>query len=209
MLTTPYAAVLDQVRGIPWPASRRSRSALAGPHPSRLLGTSAEFVEYRGYRQGDDPKRIDWKLLARTQRVYVRLSQERTLLPTMLVIDASASLAFPVPSLAKWVLAQQLAIGLAAVARHAGDPVGLVVAHADQTRVLAPSARRSALDEMMRALARVPAGRSSLAAALAHALRRRGGRVVVISDFLDETEALLAAGRTFVASGGELYVLHI
>ena len=56
---------------------------------------SAEFVEYRGYRQGDDTKRIDWKLLARTDRAYIRLSQERTLLPTALMVDASASLAFP------------------------------------------------------------------------------------------------------------------
>ncbi len=211
MLTAAYAAALDQVRGIPWPARRRSQSALAGPHPSRMLGTSTEFVEYRGYRQGDDPKRIDWKLLARTNRVYIRLSQERTLLPTMFVVDASASLAFPVPSLAKWNLACQLAVGLAAVARHAGDPVGLVIAHGDQAaggRALAPSGRRSALDEMMGVLDIIPAGRPSLATVLSPALRR-GARVVIISDFLDETAALLAAGRTFVAGGGELYALHI
>lgn len=208
MLTAAYAAVLDQVRGITWPARRRSRSTLAGPHPSRILGTSSEFVEYRGYRQGDDPKRIDWKLLARTNRVYIRLSQERTLLPTMIVVDASASLAFPMPSLAKWELAQQLSIGLASVARHSGDPVGLVIAHKDGTRAIAPSARRSMLEEMMRALDVVPTGQPLLGPAMSQALRR-GARVVLISDFLDETEATLSAGRTFVASGGELYALHI
>src|SRR6188472_375109 len=171
MLTTPYAAVLDQVRGITWPARRRTRSALVGPHPSRILGASAEFVEYRGYRQGDEPKRIDWKLLARTDRVYIRLSHERTLLPTMLVVDASASLAFPLPSLAKWELARQLAVGLAAVARHSGDPVGLVVAHASGRRAMAPSGRGSALEEMMRALDVTPAGQPPLAAAMAEGLR--------------------------------------
>ena len=230
MLTGTYAAVLDQVRGITWPARRRSRSALAGPHPSRLLGPSAEFVEYRAYRQGDDPKRIDWKLLARTQRVYIRLAQERTLLPTIFVVDASASLAFPAPTLAKWELARQLTIGLAAVARHGGDPVGLVVAHgagregidrgsgsgstsdaggsASGTRALAPSGRRSILEEKMRALEVTPMGSPPLAAALRQAVRR-GARVVLLSDFLDETDDLLAAGRTFVAAGGELYALHI
>jgi uncharacterized protein (DUF58 family) len=173
---------------------------------------SAEFVEYRGYRQGDDPKRIDWKLLARTDRVYIRLSQERTLLPTVLVVDASASLAFPMPSLAKWELARQLAVGLAAVARQSGDPVGLVLAYdgaqAGAQRGVAPSARRSALEEMMRALDVTPEGRPPIAVAMRTAARR-AARVVVISDFLDETEDLLAIGRTFVASGGELYALHI
>jgi uncharacterized protein (DUF58 family) len=181
---------------------------MAGPHPSRILGTSAEFVEYRGYRQGDDPKRIDWKLLARTNRVYIRLSQERTLLPTIFVVDASASLAFPQPTLAKWELARQLAVGLAAVARHAGDPVGLLVAYPDGARSVTPSARRSVLDEMMRALDGTPAGRPQLESVVGQALRR-GARVVLISDFLDETEVLLAAGRTFAAAGGELYALHI
>jgi uncharacterized protein (DUF58 family) len=169
---------------------------------------SAEFVEYRGYRQGDDTKRIDWKLLARTDRVYIRLSQERTLLPTVVVVDASASLAFPMPSLAKWELTRQLAVGLAAVVRQSGDPVGLVVAHDGVERRVAPSARRSALEEMMRALDVTPEGQPPIATAMRHAARR-AARVVVISDFLDETEALLTIGRTFVASGGELYALHI
>lgn len=208
MLTAAYAAVLDQVQGITWPARRRSRSALAGPHPSRLLGTSAEFVEYRGYRQGDDPKQIDWKLLARTNRVYIRLSQERTLLPTTIVVDASASLAFPQPSLTKWELARQLSIGLASVARKSGDPVGMVVAHSSGPRSVAPSGRRSALEGMMRALDVTPAGQPPLTTAVNEGFRR-GARTVIISDFLDETEQLLAAGRTFVATGGELYVLHI
>lgn len=208
MLTAAYAAVLDQVRGITWPARRRTRSTVVGPHPSRVLGMSAEFVEYRGYRQGDDPKRIDWKLLARTNRVYIRLSQERTFLPTVLVVDASASLAFPAPSLAKWELACQLAVGLAAVARHSGDPVGLVVAHEGGQRGIAPSARRSTLEEMMRALDVVPDGRPAVAPAMRQAVRR-AARVVVISDFLDETDELLAIGRTFVAAGGEFYALHI
>jgi uncharacterized protein (DUF58 family) len=208
VLDAAYAAVLDQVRGITWSARRRTRSAMAGPHPSRILGTSAEFVEYRQYRQGDDPKRIDWKLLARTDRVYIRLSQERTLLPTAIVVDASGSLAFPTHSLAKWGLARHLAVALAAVARHSGDPVGLVVAHESGQRAVAPSARRSVLEEMMRALDVAPVGQPALVPAVTEALRR-GARVVLISDFLDETEALLAAGRTFAAAGGELYALHI
>src|SRR4051794_16927844 len=121
------SSVLDAVRGLVWHARRKARSALPGAHDATTRGGSAEFVEYRAYRQGDDPGRIDWKLLGRTDRVYVRLSPDRAVLSTMLVVDASASMAFPSDTLRKWTSARSLALGLAAIARHGGDPAGLAV----------------------------------------------------------------------------------
>jgi len=109
-----YAILLDAVRGIRWPARSAVRGGIPGAHTSRLRGISAEFTEYRPYRQGDDPRRIDWKLFARSNRAYIRLSNDRAILPTMIVIDASASMAFPVATNAKWKLAAQLGVGLGA-----------------------------------------------------------------------------------------------
>jgi uncharacterized protein (DUF58 family) len=200
--------VLDSVRGIGWPALRRVRSAVPGPHVSKVRGTTAEFVEYRPYRQGDDPKKIDWKLVGRTDRVYVRVSQERTILPTMLVLDASASMAFPPVAHAKWDTARQLAIGLAAVARHRGDPVGLALAGVQENRVIAPRTRRTVLEEMMHLLERAPEGEVALGPTAADAMRH-GARVVLITDFLGDADALLAAGKTYAAGGGELYAIHV
>ena len=203
-----YATVLDAARGLGWPALRRVRSAVHGPHVSRVRGTTAEFVEYRPYRQGDDPKKIDWKLLGRTDRVYIRVSLERTILPTMIVLDASASMAFPPVSHAKWEATRQLAIGLAAVARHRGDPVGLALAGAESNRVIAPRTRRTVLDEMMTLLERAPEGEVPLAPTAADAMRH-GARVVLITDFLGDADALLAAGKTYAAAGNELYAIHV
>jgi uncharacterized protein (DUF58 family) len=203
-----YSAVLDAVRGIGWPALRRVRSAVPGPHVSKVRGTTAEFVEYRPYRQGDDPKKIDWKLVGRTDRVYIRVSQERTILPTMLVLDASASMAFPPVAHAKWDMARQLAVGLAAVARHRGDPVGLALAGAQANRVIAPRTRKTVLDEMMMLLERTAEGEAPLAPTASDAMRH-AARVVIISDFLGDADALLAAAKTYAASGGELYAIHI
>lgn len=203
-----YAAVLDSVRGIGWPALRRVRSAVPGPHLSRVRGTTAEVVEYRPYRQGDDPTKIDWKLVGRTDRVYIRVSQERTILPTMLVLDASASMAFPPVAHAKWDTARQLAVALAAVARHRGDPVGLALAGEQGSRVIAPRTRKTVLEEMMRLLESAPEGELALAPTAAAAMRL-GARVVLITDFLGDADALLAAGKTFAASGGELYAIHV
>ena len=203
-----YALVLDAVRGMGWPALRRVRSAVPGPHLSRVRGTSAEVVEYRGYRQGDDPKRIDWKLVGRTNRVYVRVSHERALLPTTIVLDASGSMAFPPDTHDKWELARRLAIGLASVARHGGDPVGLSVVAAGGTRVVAPRTRRTVLEEMMTAADVVPSASAPVAPAFADAARQ-SARVVLITDFLAEGEALLREARSFVARGGELYAIHV
>lgn len=203
-----FAPVLDAVRGIGWPALQRVSSAVPGPHISRVRGTTAEFVEHRPYRQGDEPRKIDWKLVARTDRVYIRLSQERAVLPTMLVLDASGSMAFPAPTNDKWELARQLAIGLAEVARQKGDPVGMTVVHPELTRTVEPRTRRTVLEEMMHAVDMAPSGSAAIAPA-ARAAMRRCARLALITDFLGDADDLLAAGRTFVAAGGELYVIHV
>lgn len=209
MPLSQYAATLDAVRGIGWPALRRVRTTPVGPHASIVRGSTAEFLEYRPYRQGDDPAKIDWKLVARTDRVYVRVSQERTILPTMLVVDASASMAFPQNTQAKFKLASQLAIGLAAIARHRGDPVGLAVAHADGSNIIEPRTRSTVLEEMMRALDIAPGGTNSVTDVAVDALRL-GARVVLLTDFLDDDDSgLLAHAKAAVAAGREVYAIHV
>src|SRR4051812_49898085 len=126
-----YGALLDAVRGVHWPARRAVTGAIAGTHHSKQRGTSAEFTEYRRYRQGDDPKRIDWRLLARSDRVYIRLAEDRSIVSTILVVDATASIAYPERSLGKWKAACDVAVGLAAVAHTSRDPGGLGIVSGD------------------------------------------------------------------------------
>ena len=206
MSAGPYGALLDAVRGVRWPAARRVMGATLGAHPSQLRGNSSEFSEFRPYRQGDDPRRVDWRLLARSDRAYVRLTTDRATFRTSMIVDASASMAFPQPGLDKWRLARELTVGLAAVAHAEADPVGLAIAGDAQT-VLVPRARRSVLLEMMRALdATTPRGSVALAPLVASA---RASRIVVITDLLGDTNELLSAARLRVASRAEVLVVHI
>lgn len=209
-----YGHLLDALRGVTWPSRRTVLAGSAGTHRSRLRGASPEFTEYRPYRQGDEARRLDWKLLARTDRAYIRITSDRATLRTVLLVDASASMAFPAGSLGKWRHACRLAVGLAAVANAAGDPVGLVVAGAAEPRRVEPSTRRGVIGDVARTLdgvtpdAAVPAGDGwTLARALA-ALRGTP-RVAVVSDFLAEEDALLAEARTMVAGGSELFAVHV
>ena len=213
-----YAALLDAVRGIRWPARSAVRSGIPGAHTSRLRGISAEFTEYRPYRQGDDLRRIDWKLFARSDRAYIRLSNDRAILPTMIALDASASMAFPVATLGKWKLAAQLAVALGAVARNSGDPVGLVIAPSEDPLpadrlplplLLPPRTRRSVTHEIIRA---VSATRAAGAAPLAPSVSiaaQYGGRLVVVTDFLGDAAELLSVAGRLVAAGREVHAVHV
>jgi uncharacterized protein (DUF58 family) len=204
-----YAALLDAVRGIRWPARSAVRGGIPGAHTSRLRGISAEFTEYRPYRQGDDTRRIDWKLFARSDRAYIRLSNDRAILPTMIVLDASASMAFPVQTNAKWMLAAQLGVALGAVARNSGDPVGLVIAQDEEPLLLAPRMRRSVTLEIIRAVSAArPGGNAPLAPSVSIAAQY-GGRLVIVTDFLGDAAELLTVASRLVAAGREVHAVHV
>jgi len=203
-----YATLLDAVRGIRWPARSAVRGGIPGAHTSRLRGISAEFTEYRPYRQGDDLKRIDWKLFARSDRAYIRLSNDRAILPTMIVLDASASMAFPVSSRAKWMLAAQIGVALGAVARNSGDPVGLVVA-GEEPALLAPRMRSSVTHEIIRAVSAARPGGSEPLAPSVSIAAQYGGRLVVVSDLLGDAEELLTVASRLVAAGREVHMVHV
>jgi uncharacterized protein (DUF58 family) len=204
-----YAALLDAVRGIRWPARSAVRGGIPGAHTSRLRGISAEFTEYRPYRQGDDTRRIDWKLFARSDRAYIRLSNDRAILPTMIVLDASASMAFPIATNAKWTLATQLGVALGAVARNSGDPVGLVVAHGEEPLLLAPRMRRSVTHDIIRAVSATRPGGSGPLAPSVSIAAQSGGRLVIVTDFLGDAEELLTVASRLVAAGREVHAVHV
>ena len=201
-------ALLDAIRGVKWPALRAVAGALPGAHHSRLRGSAPELSEYRVYRQGDDPKLIDWRLLARSDRAYIRLAEDRSIVSTLIVVDATASMAFPPRSLAKWRAASALAIGLAAVAHTSRDPVGLVIIGGGGMRQLPARTRRGIVGEISRALDGVsPAGNAPVAPALA-GIRPRW-RVAVISDFLGDADDIRRRAGEVAAAGGEVHAVHV
>jgi len=205
-----YGALLDAVRGLRWPAHRVTRAARSGAHRSRVRGTSAEFTEYRPYRQGDEVRRVDWKLLARTDRAYIRLSDDRSVVPTAVIVDASASMSFPEGPSSRWKVGCALAVALAAVAQQGGDPVGVMVA-AEGGAVFAgtPRSRPGTLAGVARALgSATPAGATLLAPALRGAARK-AQRLVLLSDFLGDEQETLAAVRELIVTGHEVHAVHL
>ena len=203
-----YGALLDAVRGVHWQARRAVANAAPGLHRSTQRGSSAEFTEYRLYRQGDDPRRLDWRLLARSDRPYIRLATDRAILPTTVVLDASPSMAFPVATRDKWRLAQEIAIGLAAVVHGDGDPVGVAVHDASgNVRVLAPRTRRGVVAEVTQVVADTLPDTSAALAPIVATLRTP--RIAIITDLLGDADELLNAVRVHGIAHGEVHLVHI
>ena len=204
-------ALLDAVRSLRWAARRKAPAGLAGDHASWMRGISTEFTEYRAYRQGDEVGKIDWKLLARSDRAYIRLSTERTVLPTMIVLDASASMAYPAATLEKWHYARHVAIGLASAAHNGRDPVGIAVAAEGGVHYLPARTRRGIVHEILALLAKVaPGGSPRLAPVLDTVARRHPrARVAVVSDFLGDADALLKLATERSAAGREVHAVHV
>lgn len=208
MPLSPYGPLLESVRGLAWPARRRAGGALPGLHVSRLRGAAPELSEYRLYRQGDDPRQLDWKLLARSDRAYIRLAEDRAILATWFVIDGSASMAWPPPHNDKWRRACALLVALASIALAAGDPVGLVAVSGAGTVRLPARARRGAVRSIAATLRELtPHGSAAMGPALAAV--RPGARVVLLSDFLGDERDALRSARGLGAAGSDVHAVHI
>jgi uncharacterized protein (DUF58 family) len=205
-----YGDLLDALRGARWNARLRPRTTNVGAHSAKRIGPNVEVTEYRPYRQGDDPRRLDWKLLARTDRAYVRLAPDIATAPTLIVLDGSASMGAGLGGESKWKQARMLCVGLAAVGHGAGDPVGLAIARGSGAIRVVARARGDVVREMIRVLDGASVDGAAQVAPLLDAVRGIE-RVVVISDLLGDADAdaLLVRAASLVARGVEVIVAHL
>ena len=179
---------------------------LSGLHRSPFHGYSAEFSQYRRYRPGDDLKYLDWKLAARTGRLYTKQFRETTNLAATLVVDSSASMDFPHAG-SKFRFAVTAAAALAYLISSQGDAVGLA---ARDTFVGARTGKRH-LRSLLAALSALkPSGEFHADAIVRLAADRLRGRglLIVVSDLYDEEERTFAALRHAATRGHEVAILH-
>lgn len=123
-----------------------------GGHQSRMAGAGLEFNQYRSYQPGDDLRRLDWKLYARSDRFYVRESEGETSVSVRFVLDASASMAHEEDGLSKFDYARFLAASLAYLASRQGDAVGLYALRDGPMTAMEPQRGPQHLHRLLHAL---------------------------------------------------------
>lgn len=191
--------------------SRRAVGAQGiGAHTSRSRGTGLEFAQYRAYEQGDEPRQIDWKLYARSDKFFVREAERESPLALWILIDLSASMAQADATRPNWSrldAAKALAACLAELAIAQGDRFGLIALRDDGLRMVAPGAGPRHRDRLLIELHALTAdGGFADPARLAPLWERIGAQdlVIMLGDFFDEgavalVERLAAARRETLA----------
>lgn len=187
---------------------------LAGLHRSPFRGFSVEFTEHRAYQPGDEPRYLDWRMLARSDRLFVKQFEEETNLRSMILLDASRSMAWrgAADRLTKREYAQRLAAAVALILLRQRDATGLITFD-DAVRDIIPA--RVKTGQWRRLVGALVAAPEGLGTAAEPALRQvtsllvRRGLVVLLSDLLLERELALTALRYLRHRGHQVVVIHL
>lgn len=183
---------------------------LHGAHRSSRTGLSLDFAEHRQYQPGDDLRRIDWRVYARTDRYYLKTYEAETNADLRVALDVSKSMDFGSGPLTKFGWARALLASLAWLAQRQGDRVGFIPLGREAREIVPPSTRHLSL--VLQALARTtPAGDLPLGAALERAalLKGRAGMMVVVSDCYDEPVAIQRGVGALRARGHDVMLFHV
>ena len=184
-----------------------------GKHKSPKRGSAAEFADYKEYVAGDDLSRIDWRVYGRSRRLFVRQFEEETDMAVYVLVDTSASMRYAGGKRqSKYILAAKVAAALSFLMLAQGDKISLGLFAERVTLFIPPSGTRRHLHQIVTALEKVrPARATGLAKAIEEfaVFIKKRGRLVIISDFLDDTEALFDALARFVHRKFDILLLHV
>ncbi|MEO6726320.1 MAG: DUF58 domain-containing protein [Blastocatellia bacterium] len=185
---------------------------ISGLHRSPFTGFSTEFAEYRQYMPGDDLRYLDWKLLGRTDRYYIKKYRADTNSQCHILIDASASMRYTTGEITKLQYAQFLGSSLAYLANKQQDAVGLI-AFDEKVRTHVPALSRTGhMRTIFGRMGELEPGRETKLSSMLHEAAERitrRGIVVVLSDFYDEPDAIIEALQHLRFKGNDVIVFQL
>ncbi len=184
-----------------------------GHHASPHKGFSVEFRQHRPYVQGDEIRRLDWKVFGRSDRFYIREYDEETNLRATIVLDASGSMNYRGgKGILKFDYARKLAASLAYLLMSQQDAVGLITFDSKVREVIPCRTKITHLHLLLEAMVKTTPGKDTSLApvieSLAQRLKRRG-LVILISDFFDDPTTLLQSIGVLRKKGHEVIALQL
>jgi uncharacterized protein (DUF58 family) len=193
---------------------------VSGRHKSPFKGFSVEFAEHRPYTPGDDTRDLDWRVLAKSDRYYIKQFIEETNLRATILLDASGSMTYTGKAaakhggraLSKFEYGQYMAASLAHLMIHQQDAVGLVTFDTKVRSYIPARSRVSHLRVILQELTRTKPGAETAVAPIFHDIAdraRRRGLVVIISDLFDDVEEIIGALHHFRYKKHEVLLFHV
>jgi len=206
--------VIAQIADLTLRSRRLAEGAISGQHRSPFHGFNIEFAAYREYTPGDDLRRLDWRVFARSDRHYIKQYEEESNVRVTFVMDASASMNYKGTraALSKFDYASTLVVSLAMLLARQQDPVGLVLFDEEAGTTLPPSAKQAQVTVMTELLENCAPARKTelggLLSSLTDRIRRRGF-VVVVSDLFTDMDAVYDGLNRLRFLGHEVLVLQV
>jgi len=205
--------ILSNISGMELRARTVVEGFLSGLHRSPYKGFSVEFAEYRQYTPGDDPRHIDWKVYARSDRYYVKEFEEETNLNCHILLDLSRSMSYASKKISKREYATYLAAALAFFIFHQRDAVGLIAFDSAIRTHVPAKVRPGHLHAILTELESLPPGeRTTSITAPLHEIAERlqkKGMSILISDLLDDPAEILHGLEHTRFKGHDVIVFQI
>lgn len=205
-------SVLSSISGLELVAKTVVDGFVAGLHRSPTFGFSTEFAEYRAYSEGDDLRRIDWNVYARTERAYVKRFRGETNTQVTFLLDASASMGYGSHQVTKIEYAKFLVATLGYLSQQQRDAAGLVVFDDEVRNYVQPSSRHGQIARLMHAIEEAkPGERTDFAKPFFHCMNflHRRGIIVVVSDFYEQPDKIVSTIEPLRIHGNEVVLFHI
>lgn len=185
---------------------------LSGLHKSPNRGFSVEFNDYRHYQRGDDMRHVDWKLYARSDKLYIKQYEDETNVRCVILLDTSASMAYSSGGISKLNYGITLASALSYFIMRQRDAVGLITFDDEIRNYLPAKCRQPHLMQILRTLAQVESGKKTdvvkpltdLAASL-----NKKSFVILISDMLDDEERIINTLQNLRGMGNDVITFQI
>lgn len=204
--------VIAAISGMELRARAIVEGFLSGLHQSPYKGFSVEFAEYRQYTPGDDPRHIDWKVYARSDKFYVKEFEEETNLNCHILLDISKSMSYASEKVSKLDYASYLAASLAYLMTRQRDSVG-IVGFSDRIDFHIPSKLRPGhLHTILHAIESIAHGERTTIGKPLHQVAdtlRKKGLLILLSDLLDDPQQIIEALQHFRFRGHDVIVFHV
>jgi uncharacterized protein (DUF58 family) len=202
---------LNRLSGLEVTARHIVEGFMSGLHDSPYKGSSVEFAEHREYVPGDDIRRLDWKVYAKSDRFYIKEYEEETNLKAYIVLDTSRSMEFKSDGMSKLEYGKQLAAALSYLIWRQQDQFALITFDEKVRTFLPPQSNQAHLRTIFRALVEAESREKTDVGVIFHEIAERlrhRSLVVIISDLFDDPDRLIHGLNHMAHRGHDVVVFQ-
>lgn len=185
---------------------------ISGLHRSKSVGPGMEFSQYRGYEPGDDLRLLDWKMLARSGRYYIKQSEVESHVTVKFIVDASASMEHKEQGISKLEFARVMVACLSHMAQKQGDSVGLFALNEDDFVSIYPKADQKHFNRLLLELLKISTkGKWPQLSIASRRIHNRGEKELVffLTDMYEDVSELSNFVKNLKTANNEVVVLQI